>query len=114
MSAPPRRHDAAIRQKRLYFEEVDDALSARVPLIKYIFRRYSGKYAMPSDTKFMMSLDEWMTFVDDVRLGAVRGFAWMREATLLLCRLASLDRGTRSVKRRRSSCFRTWPWYVRR
>ena len=59
---------AAPRSKeRLYFEEVDDALAARLPLIKYIFKKYTGKFALPTDLKAMMSLDEWMTFLSDVR-----------------------------------------------
>ena len=54
----------------MYFEAVDDALSARLPLIKSVFRRYTGKYAKPSDVKAMMSLEEWMEFLSDVRRAA--------------------------------------------
>ena len=50
------------RVNRLYNESVDICLKSRLPFLKDIFKRYSGKETLPGEQKFM-SMNEFIDLV---------------------------------------------------
>lgn len=55
------------RSDRLYFEVVDNALTAQLPFIKAIFRKFSGRNLRPGDKKPMCCLEEWLELATKAR-----------------------------------------------
>jgi len=52
------------RLEKYWNEECDTVLKKYLPIIKELFKRYSGKYALPGKPKFV-SMDEFIQMVND-------------------------------------------------